>query len=32
MQVGIYQVLFLNKTADDAYKPLLAYKPYVPFR
>ncbi|GFR50188.1 hypothetical protein Agub_g12348 [Astrephomene gubernaculifera] len=30
--VGIYQVIYLNRTADVAYKPLSAYKPYVPFR
>ena len=31
-QVGIYQVLYLNRTAEEAYKPLLAFKPYAPFR
>lgn len=31
-QVGIYQVIYMNKTAEEAYKPLLAFKPYVPFR
>ncbi len=25
-------MLFLNRTAEEAYKPLLAFKPYVPFR
>ncbi|GLC37545.1 hypothetical protein PLESTM_000600700 [Pleodorina starrii] len=30
--VGIYQVIFLNRTADVAYKPLSVYKPFVPFR
>lgn len=30
--VGIYQILFLNRSAEEAYKPLAAYKPYVPFR
>jgi cell division cycle 14 len=32
LQVGIFLVIFLNKSAEDAYKPLLVYKPYVPFR
>lgn len=31
-QVGIYQVIYMNMTADMAYKPLAALKPYVPFR
>ncbi|KAG2436372.1 hypothetical protein HXX76_006679 [Chlamydomonas incerta] len=30
--VGIYQVIYMNMTADMAYKPLAALKPYVPFR
>ncbi|KAG2484766.1 hypothetical protein HYH03_016420 [Edaphochlamys debaryana] len=30
--VGIYQVIYLNRTADVAYKPLSVYKPFVPFR
>jgi len=30
--VGIYQVIFLNRSAEEAFKPLQAYKPYVPFR
>jgi hypothetical protein len=30
--VGLYQVLYLNRTADVAYKPLAPFKPYVPFR
>ncbi len=31
-QAGVYQVIYLNRTAEDAYRPLAAYKPFVPFR
>ncbi len=31
-QVGMYQVIYLNRSADDAYKALLQFKPFVPFR
>ncbi|KAJ9516964.1 hypothetical protein QJQ45_027383 [Haematococcus lacustris] len=30
--IGIYQVVFLNRTAEEAYRPLQAFKPYMPFR
>mmetsp|Transcript_4965 Transcript_4965/g.10684 ORF Transcript_4965/g.10684 Transcript_4965/m.10684 type:complete len:710 (+) Transcript_4965:238-2367(+) len=30
--IGIYQVLFLNRSTEEAYKPLVAFKPFVPFR
>lgn len=30
--VGIYQVLFLGRNADEAYRPVEAYKPFAPFR
>jgi cell division cycle 14 len=32
MQMGIFQVIYLNRTADEAFKPLSAFKPFVPFR
>ncbi len=32
LQVGIFQVLYLNRTAEDAFKPLQGFKPFVPFR
>lgn len=25
-------MVFLNRSAEEAFKPLMAYKPYVPFR
>ena len=31
-QAGVYQVIYLNRTAGDAYRPLSVYKPFVPFR
>lgn len=30
--VGIYQVLYLNRTPEDAYAPLAPKGPYMPFR
>jgi hypothetical protein len=32
LQVGIYQVLYLNRTPEDAYAPLAPKGPYMPFR
>lgn len=32
LQVGIYQVLYLNRTPDEAYAPLAPKGPYMPFR
>jgi hypothetical protein len=31
-QVGIYQVLYLNRSPEDAYAPLAPKGPYMPFR
>lgn len=28
----MFQVIYLNRTADEAFKPLQVLKPYVPFR
>ena len=28
----MYQIIYLGKSADEAYKPLVAFKPFVPFR
>ncbi|WIA28379.1 hypothetical protein OEZ86_010925 [Tetradesmus obliquus] len=30
--VGIFQVLYLNRSPDDAYAPLASQAPYMPFR
>ena len=30
--VGIYMVMYLNRTADEAFAPLSVLKPFVPFR
>ena len=30
--VGIFQVLYLNRTPEDAYAPLASQAPYMPFR
>jgi cell division cycle 14 len=30
--VGIYQVLYLNRSPEDAYAPLAPKGPYMPFR
>lgn len=30
--IGVFSILYCDKTADEAYRPLLALKPYVPFR
>ncbi len=32
LQVGIFQVIYLNRSAEQAFQPLQAFKPYVPFR
>ena len=32
LQIGMYQVIYLNRSAEEAFKPLAAFKPYVPFR
>jgi hypothetical protein len=32
VQVGIFQVLYLNRTPDEAYAPLAGQAPYMPFR
>jgi len=32
LQVGIYQVLYLNRNPEDAYAPLAPKGPYMPFR
>lgn len=32
LQVGIFQVLYLNRTPEDAYAPLAPKGPYMPFR
>jgi hypothetical protein len=31
-QMGIFQVIYLNRSAEEAFKPLSAFKPFVPFR
>ena len=28
----MYQILYLGRSADEAYKPLVPFKPFVPFR
>jgi hypothetical protein len=28
----MYQIIHLGRSADEAYKPLMAFKPFVPFR
>jgi cell division cycle 14 len=30
--MGIFQVIYLNQSADDAYRLLQVFKPFVPFR
>lgn len=30
--IGVYCTLYLGQSADDAYKPLTALKPFAPFR
>lgn len=30
--MGIFQVLYLNRSPEDAYAPLAAAEPYMPFR
>lgn len=30
--VGMYQILFLGRSADDSYRPVEAFKPFAPFR
>lgn len=32
LQVGIYQVLYLNRSPEEAYAPLAPKGPYMPFR
>lgn len=32
VQVGIFQVIYLNRSAEEAYKPIMPFKPFVPFR
>lgn len=32
LQVGIFQVLYLKRSPDDAYAPLAPKGPYMPFR
>ena len=32
LQVGVFQVLFLQRSAEDAYAPLQVLAPFVPFR
>ena len=32
LQVGIYQVLYLNRSPEEAYAPLAGKGPYIPFR
>lgn len=31
-QIGTYSVLYLGKSADEAYRPLLSLKPFAPYR
>jgi hypothetical protein len=31
-QVGIFQVLYLGRSADESYAPLRALQPFTPFR
>lgn len=30
--VGLWQVLYMDRTADEAFAPLAPLKPFVPFR
>ena len=31
-QAGAYQIIYLDKSAEEAYKPLRQYEPYPAFR
>jgi hypothetical protein len=30
--MGIFQVIYMNMSADDAFKAVSPFKPFVPFR